>query len=128
MAFKGFIDGYTRPALQDIVLYEVSSPNGWSRKVIAAPKASYEVGDVVDEAGTIIVAGQEAKAFGVVITRWDNNEGLTTQGGMLSPTIIFRDAEIKHSGVKTAEGVNRANVLKALAARGVDTILDKEVA
>lgn len=128
MAFKGFIDGYTRPALQDIVLYEVSSPNGWSRKVIAAPKTSYEVGDVVDAEGTIITAGKEAEAFGVVITRWDNANEITTQGGMLQSTMIFRDAEIKHSGVKTAEGVNRGNVLAALAARGIDTVLDKEVA
>ncbi|UCR92171.1 hypothetical protein LPLM1_00036 [Listeria phage LPML1] len=128
MAFKGFIDGYTRPALQDIVLYEVSSPNGWSRKVISAPKASYEVGDVVDEAGTIIAAGQEENAFGVVITRWDNNEEITTQGGMLQPTMIFRDAEIKRSALKIGEGADRAKVLKALAARGIDTILDKEVA
>lgn len=128
MAFKGYIDGLTRSAIQDIVLYEVPSPNGWSRKVIAAPKADYAVGDVVDEEGTVIVAGQEAKAFGVVITRWDNTAEITPQGGMLKPTIIFRDAEIKKSGIKTAAGVNRANVLKALAARGIDTILDKEVA
>lgn len=128
MAFKGFIDGYTRPALQDIVLYEVSSPNGWSRKVISAPKASYEVGDVVDEAGVKIVQGKEADAFGVVITRWDNNEEITTQGGMLQPTMIFRDAEIKRSALVIGEGADRAAVLKALAARGIDTILDKEVA
>lgn len=128
MAFKGYIDGLTRSAIQDIVLYEVSSPNGWSRKVIAVPKADYAVGDVVDEEGTVIAAGQEDKAFGVVITRWDNTAEITPQGGMLKPTIIFRDAEIKKSGIKTAAGVNRANVLKALAARGIDTILDKEVA
>lgn len=128
MTFKGFIDGYTRPALQDIVLYEVSSPNGWSRKVIATPKDSYEVGDVVDEAGTKIVTGQEDSAFGVVITRWDNNKELTTQGGMLKPTMIFRDAEIKRSALKIGKGADRAKVLKALAARGIDTILDKEVA
>ncbi|AZV02119.1 hypothetical protein [Pectobacterium phage Wc4-1] len=82
-----------RGQLLDFILYERSTPNGWSRKTLdIAPVAGVKIGDTVKADGTLATATADVK--GISLTETSATLGVCTNGDA-KPSVLYRDAEVQ---------------------------------
>lgn len=127
MSFNGSVPVIeTRGRVPDFVLYEVASPNGWSRGEVPA-LAGTKIGDLVKADGTVIpVTGIDATIAadiaGISMTTVPAYFGGLTREGDIKVATIKRDAEIKDTIFAVATSTERGVIVTALAALGIDVI------
>lgn len=79
----------------DFILYEVSSPNGWSRKTLTDVQvaADVRVGDPITATGTK-AADDFSDFVGFSLVEFSPTLGIHTNGDVQA-SVLYRDAEIK---------------------------------
>lgn len=79
----------------DFILYEVSSPNGWSRKTLKDVQvaADVRIGDAITATGTKAAADFSDFA-GFSLVEFSPTLGYHTNGDVQA-SVLYRDAEIK---------------------------------
>lgn len=106
----------SREALLDFIIYEVSTPNGHSRKELTDIQvaAAVRIGDPVTATGT--VANPDGTDFaGLSLVQLAPTLGLHTNGDVQA-SILFRDAEVKDNVLYTT-------AIKAkMTAAGIDVV------
>lgn len=119
--YPGYTHLGSNERLNDIILWEQITPNGYSRKVYE-PKAdtNYAVGEVLKADGSKVKSGEEAQADSVCIVNFYKDLKLSYHG-QLYVVGIFRDAELKDALV-LEDDVDEAAVKAALNAKGIDFV------
>ncbi len=110
----------------DFVLYEVSSPNGWSRGEVPAV-AGVKVGDLLKADGTVVpVTGIDATKAGTIVgislTTVPAYFGGLTREGDIAVATIKRDAEIKDTIFAAATPTEKNVIVTALKALRIDVL------